>query len=108
MDGEMTKRPIVPSIAAWALVLLAADAGAGAERIAIKAARLSPPDLDRSARLLASAAQTAPDNAEVAADLGHLFLDVRALKGLLRRPDRRSVKVEDMDAAIARLHRKRR
>jgi hypothetical protein len=35
-------------------------------------------------------------------------LDVRALKGLLRRPGRRSVKVEEMDAAIARLHRKRR
>jgi antitoxin PrlF len=35
-------------------------------------------------------------------------VDVRSLKGLLRRPGRRAVKVEDMDAAIARLHRKRR
>jgi antitoxin PrlF len=35
-------------------------------------------------------------------------VDVRSLKGLLRRPGRRAVKVEAMDAAIARLHRKRR
>ena len=37
----MTRRPAVPSLAAWALVLFAADAGA--ERIAIKAGRLVDP-----------------------------------------------------------------
>ena len=37
----MTERPFVPSLAAWALVLLAADAGA--ERIAIRAGRLVDP-----------------------------------------------------------------
>jgi AbrB family looped-hinge helix DNA binding protein len=35
-------------------------------------------------------------------------VDVRSLKGLLRRSGRRAVKVEDMDAAIARFHRKQR
>lgn len=35
-------------------------------------------------------------------------LDVRALKGLLRGPGRRPVSVQEMDEAIARLHRKRR
>ena len=35
-------------------------------------------------------------------------VDVRELKGMLHRPGRAPVSVEDMDAAIARVHRKRR
>jgi AbrB family looped-hinge helix DNA binding protein len=34
--------------------------------------------------------------------------DVRALKGVLRRPGRRPVSLEAMEAAIVRLHRRRR
>ena len=37
----MTRRPVVPSLAAWALILTAADAGA--EKVAIKAGRLFDP-----------------------------------------------------------------